>query len=164
MWQGEYSNQLPTIRAMLAFNAYSEGWALYSETLGDELGAYDDDPVGKLGYLQSIAFRACRLVVDTGLHAREWSREHAIDWFASTNGSGRDEVTSEVERYCSWPGQACGYFIGRSEILRQRARAQAALGKAYDLRDYDNAVVEGGNVPLDVLAANIDRYIAGKKG
>ena len=164
VWQGEYSNQLPTIRAMLAFNAYSEGWALYSETLGDELGAYDDDPVGKLGYLQSIAFRACRLVVDTGLHAREWSREQAIDWFANTNRSGRDEVTSEVERYCSWPGQACGYFIGRSEILRQRARAQAALGKAYDLRDYDNAVVEGGNVPLDVLAANIDQYIAAKKG
>lgn len=164
VWQGEYSNQLPTIRAMLAFNAYSEGWALYSETLGDELGAYDDDPVGKLGYLQSIAFRACRLVVDTGLHAREWTREQAIDWFANTNGSGRDEVTSEVERYCSWPGQACGYFIGRSEILRQRTRAIEALGKAYDLRDYDNAVVEGGNVPLDVLAANIDRYIAAKKG
>ncbi|MEI6642975.1 MAG: DUF885 domain-containing protein [Novosphingobium sp.] len=164
VWQGEYSNQLPTIRALLAFNAYSEGWALYSETLGDELGAYDGDPVGQLGYLQSIAFRACRLVVDTGLHAREWSREQAIDWFSSTNGSGRDEVTSEVERYCSWPGQACGYFIGRSEILRQRARAIAALGKAYDLRDYDNAVVEGGNVPLDVLAANIDRYIAEKRG
>jgi uncharacterized protein (DUF885 family) len=164
VWQGEYSNQLPTIRALLAFNAYSEGWALYSETLGDELGAYDDDPVGKLGYLQSIAFRACRLVVDTGLHARGWSREQAIDWFANANGSGRDEVTSEVERYCSWPGQACGYFIGRSEILRQRARAMAALGKAYDLRDFDNAVVEGGNVPLDVLAANIDRYIAGKQG
>lgn len=164
VWQGEYSNQLPTIRAMLAFNAYSEGWALYSETLGDELGAYDDDPVGKLGYLQSIAFRACRLVVDTGLHAREWTREQAIDWFANTNGSGRDEVTSEVERYCSWPGQACGYFIGRSEILRQRARAMAALGKAYDLRDFDNAVVEGGNVPLDVLAKNIDQYIAAKQG
>lgn len=164
VWQGEYSNQLPTIRAMLAFNAYSEGWALYAETLGDELGVYDGDPVGQLGYLQSIAFRACRLVVDTGLHAREWTREQAIDWFANTNGSGRDEVTSEVERYCSWPGQACGYFIGRSEILRQRARAMAALGKTYDLREFDNAVVEGGNVPLDVLAANIDRYIAGKRG
>ena len=164
VWQGEYANQLPTIRAMLAFNAYSEGWALYSETLGDELGAYEGDPVGQLGYLQSIAFRACRLVVDTGLHARQWTREQAIDWFASTNGSGRDEVTSEVERYCSWPGQACGYFIGRSEILRQRARAQAALGKAYDLRDYNTAVVEGGNVPLDVLAANIDGYIASKRG
>jgi hypothetical protein len=164
VWQGEYANQLPTIRAMLAFNAYSEGWALYSETLGEELGAYEGDPVGQLGYLQSIAFRACRLVVDTGLHARQWTREQAIDWFASTNGSGRDEVTSEVERYCSWPGQACGYFIGRSEILRQRARAQAALGKAYDLRDYNTAVVEGGNVPLDVLAANIDGYIAAKRG
>jgi uncharacterized protein (DUF885 family) len=164
VWQGEYANQLPTIRAMLAFNAYSEGWALYSETLGDELGAYEGDPVGQLGYLQSIAFRACRLVVDTGLHARQWTREQAIDWFASTNGSGRDEVTSEVERYCSWPGQACGYFIGRSEILRQRARAQAALGKAYDLKDYNTAVVEGGNVPLDVLAATIDGYIAAKKG
>lgn len=163
VWQGEYSNQLPTIRAMLAFNAYSEGWALYAETLGDELGAYEGDPVGQLGYLQSIAFRACRLVVDTGLHARNWSREQAIDWFAETNGSGRDEVTSEVERYCSWPGQACGYFIGRSEILRQRARSMAALGKAYDLREFDNAVVEGGNVPLDVLAMNIDAYIAGKK-
>ena len=104
-----------------------------------------------------------RLVVDTGLHARGWSREQAIDWFAETNGSGREEVTSEVERYCSWPGQACGYFIGRSEILRQRARAEAALGKAYDLRTFDNAVVEGGNVPLDVLAMNIDAYIAGKK-
>lgn len=164
VWQGEYANQLPTIRAMLAFNAYSEGWALYAETLGDELGAYEGDPVGQLGYLQSIAFRACRLVVDTGLHARNWTREQAIDWFASTNGSGRDEVTSEVERYCSWPGQACGYFIGRSEILRQRARAQAALGKAYDLKDYNTAVVSGGNVPLDVLAQNIDAYIAGKRG
>ncbi|MFM9935372.1 MAG: DUF885 domain-containing protein [Novosphingobium sp.] len=164
VWQGEYANQLPTIRAMLAFNAYSEGWALYAETLGDELGAYEGDPVGQLGYLQSIAFRACRLVVDTGLHARQWTREQAIDWFVSTNGSGREEVTSEVERYCSWPGQACGYFIGRSEILRQRARAQAALGKAYDLKDFNLAVVEGGNVPLDVLAANIDGYIAGRKG
>jgi len=163
VWQGEYANQLPKIRAMLAFNAYSEGWALYSETLGEELGAYDGDPVGQLGYLQSIAFRACRLVVDTGLHARQWTREEAIDWFMNTNGSGKDEVTSEVERYCSWPGQACGYFIGRSEILRQRARAVAALGKAYDLRDFNLAVVEGGNVPLDVLATNVDGYIAAKK-
>lgn len=159
VWQGEYAQALPTIRAVLAFNAYSEGWALYAETLGDELGAYEGDPVGQLGYLQSIAFRACRLVVDTGLHAKRWTREQAIQWFASTNGSGIDEVTSEVERYCSWPGQACGYKIGHSEILRQRAKAQAALGARYDLRDFDDAVVMGGNVPLDVLAANIDEYI-----
>ncbi len=122
------------------------------------------DLVGQMGYLQSSAFRACRQVGDTELHARNWSREQAIDWFASTNGWGRDEVTSEVERYCSWPGQACGYFIGHSDILRQRARAVGALGRGYDLRAFNNAVVEGGNVPLDVLAANTDGYIAGKKG
>lgn len=164
VWQGEYAQQLPVIRAILAFNAYTEGWALYAETLGDELGAYDGDPVGQLGYLQSIAFRACRLVVDTGLHSRRWSREQAIRWFAETNGSGIDEVTSEVDRYCSWPGQACGYKIGHSDILRQRARAKAALGARFDLRDFDDAVVGGGNVPLDVLGLNIDEYIrtAGK--
>jgi len=164
VWQGEYANRLPLIRTLLAFNAYSEGWALYAETLGDELGAYDGDPVGQLGYLQSIAFRACRLVVDTGLHAKRWTREQAIDWFATTNGSGRAEVTSEVDRYCSWPGQACGYKLGHSEILSQRDRAKAELGKNYDLRDFNDAVVGGGNVPLDVLAGQVDRYIAATKG
>ncbi len=161
VWQGEYANQLPLIRTLLAFNAYSEGWALYSETLGDEFGAYEGDPVGQLGYLQSISFRACRLVVDTGLHAKRWGREQAIDWFMKTNGSGRTEVASEVDRYCSWAGQACGYKIGHSEILRQRERAKAALGARYDIRDFNQAVLDGGNVPLDVLAENVGRYIAG---
>jgi uncharacterized protein (DUF885 family) len=164
VWQGEYANRLPLIRTLLAFNAYSEGWALYAETLGDELGAYEGDPVGQLGYLQSIAFRACRLVVDTGLHAKRWTRDQAIDWFASTNGSGRAEVASEVDRYCTWPGQACGYKIGHSEILSQRERARLALGAGYDLRDFNDAVVGGGNVPLDVLAGQVDRYIAAKAG
>jgi len=160
VWQGEYANRLPLVRSVLSFNAYSEGWALYAEQLGDELGAYEDDPVGRLGYLQSLAFRACRMVVDTGLHARGWTRERAIEWFASSNGSGVPEVTAEVERYCSWPGQACGYKMGHSEILRQRDRAKAKLGTRYDLRDFDQAVVEGGNVPLDVLAENVERYVA----
>ncbi|WP_309750388.1 DUF885 domain-containing protein [Novosphingobium sp.] len=163
VWQGEYANALPLIRTLLAFNAYSEGWALYAETLGDELGAYEGDPVGRLGYLQSIAFRACRLVVDTGLHAKGWSREQAIQWFAETNGSGLSEVTPEVDRYCSWPGQACGYKVGHSEILAQRARAKGELAARYDLRDFDDAVVGGGNVPLDVLGSNVSRYIAEKK-
>ena len=162
VWQGEYSNQLPLIRSILQFNAFTEGWALYAETLGDELGAYEGDPVGQLGYLQSIAFRACRMVVDTGLHARGWSRQQAIQWFSETNGSGLAEVTPEVDRYCSWPGQACGYKMGHSEILAQRARAKQALGGAYDLRDFDDAVVTGGNVPLDVLGDNVSRYIAAK--
>ncbi|MFO1254224.1 MAG: DUF885 domain-containing protein [Sphingomonadaceae bacterium] len=164
VWQGEYANRLPLIRTLLAFNAYSEGWALYAETLGDELGAYEGDPLGRLGYLQSIAFRACRLVVDTGLHAKRWTREQAIKWFAETNGSGLSEVTPEVDRYCSWPGQACGYKIGHSEILDQRAKAKRELGARYDLRDFDDAVVLGGNVPLDVLGDNVDRYIAETKG
>jgi uncharacterized protein (DUF885 family) len=163
VWQGEYANALPLIRTLLAFNAYSEGWALYAETLGDELGAYEGDPVGRLGYLQSIAFRACRLVVDTGLHAKGWSREQAIQWFAETNGSGLSEVTPEVDRYCSWPGQACGYKVGHSEILAQRTRAKRELGARFDLRDFDDAVVGGGNVPLDVLGTNVSRYIAEKK-
>lgn len=159
VWQGEYANRLPLIRTLLAFNAYSEGWALYSETLGDELGIYADDPVGQLGYLQSIAFRACRMVVDTGLHAKRWTREQAVQWFATTNGSSLADVAPEVDRYCSWPGQACGYKMGHGEILAQRARAQRALGSAYDLRDFNDAVITGGNVPLDVLAINVDRYI-----
>ncbi len=163
VWQGEYANRLPLIRTLLAFNAYSEGWALYAETLGDELGAYEGDPVGQLGYLQSIAFRACRLVVDTGLHAKHWTREQAVQWFAETNGSGLAEVAPEVDRYCSWPGQACGYKMGHSEILALRERARRELGGKYDLRDFNDAVVTGGNVPLDVLGQNVDRYIVSKR-
>ncbi|MGV1684311.1 DUF885 domain-containing protein [Sphingopyxis sp. NJF-3] len=163
VWQGEYANKMPLIRSMLAFNAYSEGWALYAEQLADELGLYDDFEVGRLGYLQSLAFRACRLVVDTGLHAKRWTREEGVRFFVERNGSNPLEVSSEVDRYCSWAGQACGYKVGHSEIVRQRGRAQAALGAKYDLRDFDNVVVEGGNVPLDVLAKNVDEYIAGAK-
>jgi uncharacterized protein (DUF885 family) len=160
VWQGEYSNQLPLIRAMLSFNAFSEGWALYAEQLADELGVYDGFEVGRLGYLQSLAFRAIRLVVDTGLHHKRWTREQGVRFFVEKNGSKQEEVASEVDRYCSWVGQACGYKIGHTEIVRQRARAQAALGARYDLRDFDDAVVKGGNVPMDVLAKNVDEYIA----
>ncbi|HEX8452289.1 MAG TPA: DUF885 domain-containing protein [Longimicrobium sp.] len=159
IWQGEYTHGMPLVRQMLAFNAYSEGWALYAEQLADELGAYDRDPVGRLGYLQSIAFRACRLVVDTGLHAKGWTREQGVRFFVEVNGSNPLEVASEVDRYCSWPGQACGYKVGHSEINRQRERAQAALGPRYDLKAFNDTVVLGGNVPLDVLARNVDEYL-----
>jgi len=160
VWQGEYSNQLPLIRTMLSFNAFSEGWALYAEQLADELGVYDGFEVGRLGYLQSLAFRAIRLVVDTGLHHKRWTREQGVRFFVEKNGSKPEEVASEVDRYCSWVGQACGYKIGHTEIVRQRSRAQAALGPRYDLRDFNDAVVKGGNVPMDVLAKNVDEYIA----
>jgi uncharacterized protein (DUF885 family) len=159
IWEGEFSHSLPLIRSVMAFNAFSEGWALYAEQLADELGAYDEHPEWRLGYLQDQAFRACRLVVDTGLHAKRWSRAQAVSFFVDRNGTQKDEAASEVDRYCSWPGQACGYKIGHTEILRQRARAKAALGSQYDLKAFDDAVVRGGNVPLDVLAKNVDRYI-----
>lgn len=163
VWQGEYANQMPLIRTMLAFNAYSEGWALYAEQIADELGVYRDFEVGRLGFLQSLAFRACRLVVDTGLHAKRWTREEGIRFFVEENGSNPLEVASEVDRYCSWPGQACGYKVGHSEIVRQRGLAQAALGSRYDLRDFNDMVVRGGNVPLDVLAKNVGEYVASAK-
>jgi uncharacterized protein (DUF885 family) len=159
IWQGEYTHQMPLIRQLLSFNAYSEGWALYAEQLADELGAYENDPVGRLGYLQSIAFRACRLVVDTGIHAKRWTREQAVRFFVDVNGSNPLEVASEVDRYCSWPGQACGYKVGHSEINRQRERATTALGSRFDLKAFNDALVLGGNVPLDVLATNVDSYV-----
>ena len=132
---------------MLAFNAYSEGWALYAEQLVDELGVYDDFAVGRLGYLKSIAFRACRLVVDTGLHAKRWTREQGVQYFVDVNGSNPDEVASEVDRYCSWPGQACGYKVGHSEIVRQRDKAKAALGARYDLRGVQRRGGQGRQRP-----------------
>jgi len=163
IWQGDYANRMALIRSMLAFNAYSEGWALYAEQLADELGVYADDPLGQLGYLQSMGFRACRLVVDTGLHAMQWSRDKAIDWFVTTNGDPRSSVEKEVDRYCAMPGQACGYKIGQLEIVRLRDKAKAALGEKFDLRRYDDAVVLGGSVPMTLLETVIDDFIAKAK-
>ena len=163
VWEGEFSNRLPLIRSILAFNAFSEGWALYAEQIADELGAYKGFEVGRLGYLQSLAFRACRLVVDTGLHSKQWTREQGRQFFVERNGSKVEEVASEVDRYCSWPGQACGYKIGHSEILRQRERAKAELGRRYDFRAFNTALVLGGNAPLSVMANTVSRYIAGAK-
>ena len=163
VWQGVFAHRLPVIRSMLAFNAYIEGWALYAEQMGDELGMYDDDPFGKIGYLQSIQFRACRLAVDTGLHAKRWSREQATDWFVVNNGSPRDQLRSEVDRYCAWPGQACGYKIGHSGINRLRDKARAALGRRFDLRTFDDALVLSGAVPLTVLGRVVDDYIASRR-
>ncbi|WHU03723.1 DUF885 family protein [Sphingomonas sp. NIBR02145] len=163
VWQGEYANRMPLIRSILAFNAYSEGWALYAEQLADELGVYAENPAEKLGYLQSLGFRACRLVVDTGLHAKRWSRQKAIEWFVTANGSSVEEVSGEVDRYCSWPGQACGYKVGHSEINRLRDKAKGALGDRYDFRAFNDAVVLGGNVPMTVLGHVIDRHIAERK-
>ena len=163
IWQGEYTRKDPLIRQMLAFNAYSEGWALYGEQLADELGGYEGDPVGQLGYLQSLAFRACRMVVDTGLHAKRWTRQQAVDYFVNVNGSNPQEVRSEVDRYASWPGQATGYKVGHSAINQLRDKAKAELGPKYDFKAFNDAVVLGGNVPMTVLARIVDQHIARSK-
>jgi len=123
VWQGEYTFKQSLIRSMLAFNAYSEGWALYAQQIAAELGVYENDAAGRLGYLQSLGFRACRLVVDTGLHAKRWTRQQANEWFVENNGSNPDAVRGEIDRYCAWPGQACGYMVGLTEINRLRDKA-----------------------------------------
>jgi uncharacterized protein (DUF885 family) len=164
VWQGAYvleSRSLPLVRSILSgFNAYVEGWALYAEQLGDEMGLYDYDPLGRLGYLNEQRFRACRLVVDTGMHAKRWGREQAIDWLVKVTGYPRPAAQSEIDRYCAWPGQACGYKIGHTEINRLRDRAKAQLGQRYTLQGFDDVVVKTAGVPLTVLDGVVERYIA----
>jgi uncharacterized protein (DUF885 family) len=167
-WQGaylaEHHAEIPLISSLMGFNAFIEGWALYAEQLMDEAGLYETDPFGRIGYLQAQQFRACRLVVDTGLHAMKWSRDQAIDFLVTETGKGRNAMTSEVDRYCVSPGQACGYKMGHNEILRQRDRAKAALGDRFDLAAFDDAVVKTGGVPLTVLSTAVDQFVAGAKG
>jgi len=159
VWQGEYANRLPLIRTHLAFNAYSEGWGLYAEQLADELGVYAEDPLGRLGYLQSMGFRACRLVVDTGLHAKGWTFAQALEWFHANTGMPLVQLRSEVERYCAMPAQACGYKMGHNKINLLRLKAQTVLGARFDMKRFNDTVVETGNVPLNLLERAVDSYI-----
>ena len=160
VWQGEYAFKQSLVRSMLAFNAYSEGWALYAQQIAAELGVYEDFPAGRLGYLQSLGFRACRLVVDSGLHAKQWTRQQANEWFVENNGSNPDAVAGEIDRYCAWPGQALGYKVGHTRINQLRQKAKSELGDRFDYKRFNDAVVLGGPVPMDVLGRVIDRYIA----
>jgi len=153
---------LPMIRKLSFFSAYMEGWALYSEQLADEMGMYDKDPFGRIGYLHDAMFRGVRLVVDTGMHAMRWSREQAIKYYVDTLGDQDASAATEVERYCVWPGQACAYMLGKLTILRLREKAKTALGPRFDIRDYNDAVLVGGAVPLTVLEQVVDRYIAAR--
>jgi uncharacterized protein (DUF885 family) len=155
---------LPFLRSkLLWFGAYGEGWALYAETLADEMGAYANDAAGRLGYLQSMAFRAARLVVDTGLHHKRWTRQQAIDYMVEATGDTVDSITTEVERYCVWPGQACSYMIGRVEIMSLREKAKTELGDKFDLKIFHDKVLLEGPMPLAVLTQVIDAWIAERK-
>ena len=155
---------LPLIRQQTLYSAYAEGWALYAERLASEIGMYKDDPFGDLGRLESEMFRAARLVVDTGLHAKGWTREQAIAYMVSTTGMNESEVVTEVERYMGQPGQACAYKVGQLKILELRERAKTALGPKFDLRDFHAVVLENGGVPLTLLEREVDEWIAKAKG
>lgn len=154
---------LPMLRRTAGFPAFAEGWALYSEQVALEMGMYRDDPLGELGQIQASLFRAARLVVDTGLHAMKWSREKAIQTMVSIDGSPVSSATTEIERYCVRPGQACAYMVGKLTWLRLRAKAQAALGPRFDIRQFHDAGLLGGAMPLTVLEGVIDRWVAAHK-
>ncbi|MEZ5960499.1 MAG: DUF885 domain-containing protein [Hyphomonadaceae bacterium] len=149
----------PLLRRMISFNAYSEGWALYAEQLADEQGFHDGDAAGRIGYLRWQLWRAVRLVVDTGLHSKNWSREQAINYIMQTTGDLRGLVETEVDRYIVWPGQACGYELGRREIARLREEARNELGPDFDLRGFHDAVLLHGEVPLPVLDTLVHDWI-----
>lgn len=144
------SQDIPLIRRRGGFSGYSEGWALYTEQLADEMGMYRGDPLGQVGYLQSLLFRATRLVVDSGMHAKRWSREQATDYFIATTGIARGRSQGEIDRYTVWPGQACSYKIGHTVWVELRDEAKAKAGDKWDPRQF-HEVLRKGAMPLDVL-------------
>jgi len=151
---------VPLLRRLSPFNAFTEGWALYSERIAKtDMGLYDDDPLGDLGRLQAEMFRAVRLVVDTGIHAKRWSREEAIDYMLAKTGMTEDEVTREIERYSVWPGQATGYKTGQLAILELREAAEAALGESFDIRQFHELLLMNGAMPLALLKDQVTAWI-----
>ena len=165
-WQISTAEELkgvPQFRKVIPFTAYMEGWALYCEWLAKQTGLYDNDPFGDLGRLRDELFRAVRLVVDTGIHAKRWSREQAIAYMRDKTGMGEKEVKSEIERYIVAPGQACAYKVGMLKIQELRARAEKELGNKFDLREFHDAVLKNGALPLEILEEQVNQYIQRKK-
>lgn len=159
------AGSLPFIRsALLGFNAYAEGWGLYAEQLADEMGMYANDPFGRIGYLQSAAFRASRLVVDTGIHSKRWTREQAIASMVAATGDQESNIVTEIERYCVWPGQACGYMVGRQALNRMRDAARTTLGDRFDLKGFHDAVLTNGSTPLSVTESLVQQWAATVSG
>ena len=155
---------VPLLRRLSPFNAFTEGWALYSERIAKtDMGLYDDDPLGDLGRLQAEMFRAVRLVVDTGIHAKRWSREEAIDYMLAKTGMTEDEVTREIERYSVWPGQATGYKTGQLAILELREAAEAALGESFDIRQFHELLLMNGAMPLALLKDQVTAWIGAQR-
>jgi uncharacterized protein (DUF885 family) len=153
---------VPKFRRFGNYGAYAEGWGLYSERLGKEMGFYQD-PYSDFGRLTAEAWRAIRLITDTGLHAKKWTREQAIDFFRDNSMLSERDIVKEIERYICWPGQATSYMVGQQKILDLRDKAKAALGQKYDIRGFHDAVLKDGALPLDVLEQQVDAYIASAK-
>lgn len=155
---------VPMLRTLSPFSAYTEGWALYAERLAaQDMDMYADDPLGDLGRLQAEMFRAVRLVVDTGMHAKKWSREEAIAYMVEKTGMTEEEVTREIERYVVWPGQATAYKTGQLAILDIRAKAEAELGDKFNLRDFNEMILINGAMPLDILREVADDWVEDQK-
>jgi uncharacterized protein (DUF885 family) len=142
-------------RRLVRFSAYTEGWALYAERLADELGVYENDAVGRIGLLQSELFRAARIVVDTGIHSKRWTRRQAVQWMIDHAGEPAGSTEREIDRYCVYPGQACSFMVGRNEILAARERTRTRLGARFDVRDFHELVLRSGPVPLQVLQSAV---------
>jgi uncharacterized protein (DUF885 family) len=151
---------VPLVLRLMDFTAYSEGWALYAERLAKEIG-FEEDPYDDLGRLQAELFRAVRLVVDTGMHHKRWSREQAIDYMLEHTGSPETDVVAEIERYLVWPGQALAYKVGMNEILRLREHARAQMGERFTLSDFHDVVLGTGAMPLGVLDERVQAWVDG---
>ena len=155
------SDKIPILRrAGFGFSAFSEGWALYAEQLADEIGAYNGDPLGQAGYLQSLLFRAARLVTDTGIHYKRWGRAKATQYMVDTIGNTPSRAQREVERYFSSPGQANSYKVGHTVWVKVREEAKAKLGSKFDLKAYHDAVLLSGSMPLTVLQRHVSDWVA----
>jgi uncharacterized protein (DUF885 family) len=143
----------------VGYSAFVEGWALYSESLGDELGLYQD-PYSKFGQLSYEMWRAVRLVVDTGMHSMGWSREQAIQFFKDNTGKTDQDITVEVDRYLVWPGQALAYKLGQLKIRQLRTAAETQLGANFNVRQFHDAVLENGALPLSILEQHVQQWLA----
>jgi uncharacterized protein (DUF885 family) len=153
----------PLLNYLVSWPAFSEGWGVYAEDIADELGAYKDDKMGRLGYLQSLLFRAARLVADTGIHTMKWSRAEAISYLETTTGMSRSDIEFEVDRYTIWPGQACAYMTGRETIRRLRNTAQQQLKAGFDIKAFHQAILGPGPRPLPVLELDIADWIQSQR-
>jgi uncharacterized protein (DUF885 family) len=167
LWQGSTvieNRSIPLLHRNIGVPAFGEGWGLYSEQLADEIGMYADFPQGRIGMLQSFLYRAARIVMDTGMHAKGWSREQSIRYFTENVGLDPISATSEVERYVVWPGQACSYKIGHNEIVRLREEARTRLGGRFDIKSFHDAVLLAGDMPLEVLAGVVADWMRARQG